>query len=38
MGWKQKIKNFRNQNLKSVNYKVMFDRIEAGTFIIMDTH
>tara|TARA_B100000945_G_C20408992_1_gene611584 strand:+ start:657 stop:1919 length:1263 start_codon:yes stop_codon:yes gene_type:complete len=34
--WKsnRKIKIFGNQNLKSVNHNVMFDRIEAGTFII----
>ncbi len=30
----RKLKILGNQNLKSVNYKVMFDRIEAGTFII----
>ena len=31
---KRKIIILGNQNLKSVNHKVMFDRIEAGTFII----
>ena len=30
----RKIKIIGNQNLKSTNHKVMFDRIEAGTFII----
>ena len=31
---KRKIKIIGNQKLKSVNHSVMFDRIEAGTFII----
>jgi len=31
---KRKIKIIGNQNLKSANHTVMFDRIEAGTFII----
>ncbi len=30
----RKIKILGNQNLKPTNHKVMFDRIEAGTFII----
>ena len=30
----RKIKIIGNQNLKSTSHKVMFDRIEAGTFII----
>ena len=30
----RKIKIIGKQNLKSVNHKVMFDRIESGTFII----
>lgn len=30
----RKIKILGKQNLKSVNHKVMFDRIESGTFII----
>jgi len=31
---KRKIKIIGNRNLKSTNHKIMFDRIEAGTFII----
>ena len=31
---KRKIKIIGNRNLKSISHKVMFDRIEAGTFII----
>ncbi len=31
---KRKIKIFGNQNLKSLRHNVMFDRIEAGTFMI----
>ena len=31
---KRKIKIIGSKNFKSVNYSIMFDRIEAGTFII----
>ncbi len=31
---KRKIKILGNQNLKSISHNVMFDRIEAGTFVI----
>ena len=31
---KRKIKIIGNRNLKSTSHKIMFDRIEAGTFII----
>ena len=31
---KRKIKIIGNINLKSTSHKIMFDRIEAGTFII----
>ena len=31
---KREIKVVGNQKLKSVKHKIMFDRIEAGTFII----
>ena len=34
MGQQKKNNNFWKSKLKSANHRVMFDRIEAGTFII----